>query len=162
MNWKKWIATNVRGTPMSLSWLPKCFPIPVANYGITKWGEDGKPTDHTKQMTFANLNVVESPPPDAKVTISWEYGMTVPNPNMPQAVQIAAGDISFAVSDVLAVRKMETQVSGVDPVSGEQMTKDVEVYAFYVAEGTGLLVIEIVDVKENLDGEPVRIEIAKS
>ena len=57
MDWKKWIATNVRGTPMSLSWLPKCFPLPVANYGITKWGPDGQPAASTKQMTFANLDV---------------------------------------------------------------------------------------------------------
>ena len=40
--------------------------------------------------------------------------------------------------------------------------KDVEVYGFYVREGDGLLVIEVVDVKESLEGDTVKIEIAKA
>jgi hypothetical protein len=161
MDWKKWIATNVRGTPMSLTWLPKCFPLPVANYGVTKWGADGKPTSGTKQMTFANLDVAADRA-SATVTISWQYGMTVPSPETPKPVAIDPGSISFPMTDVYTIRKMETKVQGVDPTSGEVVVKDVEVYAFYVREATELLVIEVVDMKENLEGDTIKIEIAKS
>jgi hypothetical protein len=161
MDWKKWIATNVRGTPMSLSWLPKCFPLPVANYGVTKWGADGKPAEGTKQMTFANLTVGVDEP-NTTVTIAWEYGMTVPSQEAPKPVAIDPGSISFPVADLFTIRKLETKVQGVDPTSGEVTQKDVEIYGFYVREGDGLLVIEIVDVKESLEGDTVKIEIAKS
>lgn len=159
MDWKKWIANNVRGTPMSLAWLPKCFPIPVANYGVTKWGADGKPAANTKQMTFANLDVTTD---NTNVTIAWEYGMTVPSPEAPKAVAVDPGSITFAAADLLGLRKMETKVQGVDPKTGQVDERDVEVYAFYVSEGADLLVIEVVDVKESLDGDKVKIEIAKA
>lgn len=158
MDWKKWIATHVRGTPMSLSWLPKCFPIPVANYGVTPW-EDGKPVESTKQMTFANLNVLAD---EQKVYITWEYGMTVPSPETPKAVEVDQGGVEFPVGDVLAIRKMEVTLPGMDPTTQKMVEKPAEVYAFYIQEGQRLLTIEVVDVKESLDGEKVKIEIAKA
>lgn len=158
MDWKKWIATNARGTPMSLSWLPKCFPVPVANYGVTPWAE-GKPKASTKQMTFANLDVTTD---QQRLYITWEYGMTVPNPDAPKAVEIDKGGVDFAISDLLTIRKLEVQLPGVDPLSRQVVTKPAEVYGFYVREGEDLLVIEVVDVKESLDGEKVDIEIAKA
>ena len=157
MDWKKWIATHVRGTPMSLAWLEQAFPIPVATYGVTLWGPDGTPTRSTKQMTLANLHAHLE---DGTITFSWDYGLTVPGPDMPQIVQVDAGRIVLRAADVIALRKLETRIRGPNPRTGEPIDKAIEVHAFYVLEGESLLVIEIMDMKEDFD-DASRIAVAK-
>ena len=160
MNWKKWIASRVSGTPMDLSWAQRCFPIPVATYGITKWGPDGEPVwPGTRRMTLQRFGCrVE----EGNVIFSWELGLTIPGADMPEVVQVDPGSISFAVQDLLTIRKLETTVRGIDPTTHKPVTKPITVYAFYVQEGDDLLNIEIVDMKESLDGEKVEIKVARA
>lgn len=150
MNWKKWIASRIGGTPMSASWLPKCFPIPVALYGVTKFEADGSSTG-TKQMTLINMRVVVG----TSIVLSWDSGVTVPCAQLPKAVQVDAGRIAVVVADLLALRKMEVQWPLLDPVTRKSTLKERPVYAFYVQEGDGLLAIEVMDLQETLDGEQV-------
>lgn len=154
MDWKKWIASRVSGQPTSVGWLPKCFPILVALYGVTKLEADGSSIG-TKQITFMNMTVAVG----ELITLCWERGLTVPSAQLPQATAVDAGSIAFAARDILALRKQEVPWPLLDPVTKTATVKNRPVYAFYVQEGDGLLVIEIMDLQESLDGEQVSVTL---
>ena len=157
MNWKAWIATNSRGTPIALDELVKAFPIEVSTYTVTKLGADGQPESNTKQMTLANLDVIHDVE-NGRIRIAWDYGLTVTMP--PQ--QVAEGSVSVAKADVMALRKLGTTIAGHDPETGEPQTKPTNVYSISAREDTGLLIIEIIDMGEKLSGEQANIVVAKA
>jgi hypothetical protein len=140
-----------------LNWLAQGFPIPVALYGVTKYEADGSTTG-TKQMTLANMRVEVG----QTVVLRWDGGVTMPCAQLPRPVAVNAGSIAIAASDVVTLRKIDVQWPLLDPVTHTSSLKDRPVYAFYVQEGDGLLVIEIMDLKESLDGEHVSFPVARA
>ena len=161
MDWKKWIASHVSGTPTSLSWVERCFPIPVVTYGVTKYGPaDGKAVwPGTRLMTLQQFGCTVL---EGNVVFSWDFGLTIPGPDMPAVVPVDKSSVRFAVADLLALRKYETQERGVDPTTKQVVVKPLTVYAFFLQEGVDLVHIEVHDMKEKLDGEKVEIIVGRN
>lgn len=156
MDWRKWVASHARGTPMDLSWLQRVFPIKVATYSATKLGPDEKPDGDAIRMTLSDVKLDQLDP--TQLRISWGVGMTVTIP----PVAVNPGDVTLQTADIMAVRKLEMRLPGVNPETGKAEARKTTVYSISALEGDGLLILEIIDMQESLDGEDVQIEVVKA
>lgn len=157
MNWKHWIETHIPpgSFEITIRDMIAAFPLEVATYTITKLGPDGNAATNTKQMTLANLDVQAV---DAHIRVSWDYGLTVTMP----AIQVEQGSVAFMRQDIISSRKLSTRIVGINGETGEPETRDTNVYSLAVLEGDGLLIIEMLDMKESLGGETAKIVVAKA
>ena len=156
MEWKKWVASHARGTPMDLSWLQRVFPIKVATYSATKLGPDEQVEGDAVRMTLSDMKMDQPDP--TQLRISWGVGMTVSLP----PVGVDPGQVTLQTADIMAVRKMELSLPGTNPETGQPEARKSTAYSISALEGDGLLIIEILDMQEDLDGEDVQIEVVKA